>query len=501
LASLKKLAGQTAWYGVSNIAARLLTFLLTPYLTNMLTGEKGHIVYGQYGYIYSIFPIMNVLYTYGMETSFFRFSMTEDRAKLYRTQVTAMLLSTIFFTLLLYIFRSPISVFAEIRDHVEYVGWCAVIIGLDSLSALPYARLRKENRPRKYAATKVVGIVVFVVTIVFLFSFGGNIAKYNSGSAFAQWYNYNWGLGFILFANILQSVVTLALLFGELKDYRPAFDAAIFKKVFIYGYPILIAGFAGQINDSLNRVMFLKLYPGTEDKSLSLLAYYTAALRLAILINLVIQAFRLAAEPFFFSIAKEENAPHTYARVMKWFIILLAVMFLNVMLYLDIWKHFVNHEYWRALDIVPILLLSYVFLGVYYNLTVWYKLTDKTHYGTYIMVIGSLVTIIFNWLLIPVWGYYACAWGTLLCYGVMMFLSYYWGQKYYPIPYDLPKMTKYIGLMLLLFFINNGVIHFVHGILIHLASGTMLFAAFLYYIYIQEKQELKGFPVIGKWLK
>jgi O-antigen/teichoic acid export membrane protein len=291
------------------------------------------------------------------------------------------------------------------------------------------------------------------------------------------------------------------LLLGELKDYRPAFDAVIFKKVFLYGYPILIAGFAGQINDSLNRVMFLKLYPASSDKALSLLAFYTAALRLAILINLVIQAFRLAAEPFFFSIAKEDNARNTYARVMKWFVILLALMFLNVMLYLDIWKHFVNREYWRALDVVPVLLLSYLFLGVYYNLTVWYKLTDKTQYGTYIMVIGSLVTIVFNWLLIPTWGFYACAWGTLLCYGIMMFLSYYWGQKYYPVPYDLPKLGRYMGLMLVVYFINDRVCHFVPGVPLHLLSGTVFFALFLFYIYRQEREELKGFPVIGRYVR
>src|SRR5205085_598642 len=222
--------------------------------------------------------------------------------------------------------------------------------------------------------------------------------------------------------------------FKELKDYRPSFDSEVFSKVFKYGFPILIAGFAGQINDSLNRVMFQKLYPGSDTETLRLVGFYTAATRLAIVINLVIQAFKLAAEPFFFSISQEKNATSTYARVMKWFVILLALMFLNVMLYLDIWKYFVHKGYREALDVVPVLLLSYIFLGIYYNLTVWYKLTDKTHFGTYIMLCGAFVTILFNWLFIPTLSYYACAWGTLLCYGVMMFLSYYWGQKYYPIP-------------------------------------------------------------------
>ncbi len=501
MASLKKLAGQTVWYGVSNIAARLLTYLLTPYFTYMLTGYNGQVVYGKYRYIYALFPILNVLYTYGMETAFFRFSSTEDKKKLYNTQVTAILVSTCIFSLLLWLFRAPLAIFAEIEDHVEYVGWCAIIIGLDALSALPYARLRKENRPRKYALTKVAGIIVFVVSIVFLFSFGGKVADSNPNGFFALWYRNNTGVGFILFANILQAIVTLMLLFVELKDFRPAFDVVIFKKVFRYGYPILIAGFAGVINDSLNRVMFKNLNPASGKESLRQLGFYSAALSIAVLINLVIQAFRMAAEPFFFSISAEKDARHTYARVMKWFIILLAIMFLNVMLYLDIWKHFIGKEYQQAIGIVPVLLLSYIFLGVYYNLTVWYKLIDKTHFGTYIMVIGALVTIIFNWFLIPVLGYYACAWGTLLCYAVMMFLSYYWGQKHYPIPYDLPRIAKYIGLMLLLYSVNDRFCHFVSGFMIHILSGTILFAVFLYYIYLTEKDELKGFPLIGKYIR
>lgn len=500
MASLKKLAGQTVWYGVSTIAARLLTFILTPYFTNILVGSAGQVEYGKYGYLYSLFPIMNVLYTYGMETAFFRFSTSEEKLKLYRTQVTAMLGTTLFLSLLLYIFRVPVADFAEVSDHVEYVGWCAIIIGLDAMSALPYARLRTESRPRKYAFTKVAGIVVFVVTIVFLFSFGGKIAEHNPGSMFAQFYGKHWGVGFILFANILQSAVTLLLLAGELKDYRPLFDKEIFNKVIRYGFPILITGFAGVINDSLNRVMFQKLYPAADKESLRLLGFYTAALRLAVLINLVIQAFKLAAEPFFFSVANNKDAPQTYARVMKWFVILLALMFLNVVLYLDIWKLFIG-KYQQAIAVVPILLLGYIFLGVYYNLTVWYKLTDKTQYGTYIMLVGAAVTIIFNWLLIPVWGYYACAWGTLLCNGVMMLLSYYWGQKHYPIPYDTAGFLKYMGLMLIVYFVNYAICFAIPGKVAHIISGTVLFAGYLFYIYTQEKEELKSFPVIGKRIR
>lgn len=500
MSSLKQLAGQTMWYGVSNIAARLLTYLLTPYFAYTLTGNTGQVVFGQFNYIYSLFGIMNVLYTYGMETSFFRFSKTEDNRKLYNTQVTSMLVTTLLFSLLLYLFRAPLANFAQVPAHVEYVGWCAVILALDALSALPYAKLRNDNRPRKYAFTKVLGIVVFVVTIVFLFSFGDDIAARNPGSVFASWYQRHWGVGFILFANILQAAVTLLLLFGEWKGFRPVITKPLLKKVLVYSFPILIAGFAGQINDSLNRVMFQHLNPGSDKENLRQLGFYSAALRLSVLINLVVQAFKMAAEPFFFSISYEKDARATYARVMKWFVIIMALMFLNVMLYLDVWKYFIG-SYTQAIHLVPVLLLSNIFLGIYYNLTVWYKLTDKTHFGTYIMLIGAAVTLVFNWLLIPVWGYNACAWGTLLCYGTMMFFSFHWGQKHYPIPYPVRQIGGYLLVMLALYGVHWGICQYVTNVPVRIAVGTGLFLVFVGYIVRAEKAELRSFPVVGRYMK
>jgi O-antigen/teichoic acid export membrane protein len=500
LASLKQLAGQTVWYGVSNIGARLLTSLLTPYFTYTLTSAQGQVAFGQNGFLYTIIPLMNVLYTYGMETAFFRYSNTEDNKKLYNTQVTSMLLSTAFFTALLWIFRVPVADFATLGTHTEYVGWCAAIIGLDALSALPYAKLRKENRPRKYAFTKVAGIVVYVVSIVFFFSWGDDIAKANPNGSFAAWYNHHWGIGLMLFANVLQSAVTLLLLSKELADYRPQVDRVLLKRILIYGFPILITGFAGVINDTLNRVMFQKLYPSTETESLRQLGFYSAAVKLAVLINLAIQAFKMAAEPYFFSIAKESGAQKTYARVMKWFVILLALMFLNIALFMDIWKLYVG-EYTQALDVVPVLLLSYVFLGIYYNLTVWYKLTDKTRYGMYIMLIGAAFTIVFNFALIPTYGYYACAWGMLICNGLMMWLSYYWGQKHYPIPYATGKLLSYLGIMLLLYLVQYGISMFTDSFILRFVTGVGLFSFFLRLIAKREREELKTFPILGKYIR
>lgn len=488
------------WYGVSSIAARMLTYLLTPYLAYTLTGEEGRYILGQYGYIYSLFPIMNVLYTYGMETSYFRFSKTEDNKTLYNTQTSAMLFTTLLFSLALFLFREQAADKAQLGVHIEYVAWCAAIIGLDALSALPFAKLRIDNRPRVYAFTKVAGIIVFVITIVFLFSFGKGIADSNPQGWFATWYHKHYGIGFILYANLLQAAITLLLLFKGWKDYRPAVNTDVLKKILVYGFPILITGFAGQINDTLNRFMFMELHPATKAENLKAIGSFTMAVRLATLINLMIQAFRLAAEPFFFSISHDKDARPTYARVMKWFVILMAIMFLNVMLFLDVWKLFIG-EHTQAVYLLPVMLMYYILLGIYYNLTVWFKLTDKTHFGTYIMIIGAAVTIIFNWLLIPTWGYDACAWGTLACYGVMVYLSYVWGQKYYHIPYQVGVIAKYLGVMLLLYIIQAVISKYIDVPLLRIGTGTMLFFAYLWYIYKQEKGELKSFPVVGKFVK
>lgn len=488
------------WYGVSNIAARLLTYLLTPYLTyTVFNAAGGQEEFGRYSFIYLLFPMMNVLYTYGMETSYFRFSQSEDQTKLYRTQVTAMMLTTALFSAALLLWQQPLALFANVAHRQEYIGWCAAIIALDALSALPYARLRKENKPRRYAFTKVIGIVVFVATIFFLFSYGEQLTK--SSPLLRSWYQYHWGLGFILFANLLQAAVTLLLLAGEFKGFRPLLDRLVLKKVLLYGLPILITGFAGNINEQIGRIMFEKMYPvGSKEESLQLLGIFTAAVRLSIMINLAIQAFKMAAEPFFFSISKDRNAPETYARVMKWFVIALAIMFLSVALFIDVWQYFVGPEYRDALVLVPVLLLSYVFLGIYYNLTVWYKLSDKTQYGMYIMLIGAGVTVAFNYLLIRDWGYAACAWGALLCNGVMLVLSYYWGQKFYPIPYATGKLMRYLAVALVMYGAQWFVTSNVAGVPLRLLSGCLLFLAFMGFVLRKEKEELSGLPVVGKYL-
>lgn len=472
------------------MVARLITYLLTPFLIGVLTGPRGAVEWGSFNNIYSYLPLLNVLFTYGMETAFFRFATDENRLALYRIQTSALLLTTLLLCAAMVIFAGSIADFASIPGRADYVWLCAAIVGMDTVAALPYARLRAENRPRKYAAIKVVGIVIYVGTVVGLFGMRRWVEAH-PGAAFSGWWNQYWGLGFILTANVIQCVLTLGMLWKELGDFRLQLDRAVLGQVLRYGWPILITGFAGQFNDALNRPMFVKYHPGTEEENLVLVGQFSAAARLAVMINLAIAAFRMAGEPFFFSIAGDKNARQTYARVMKWFVILLSVMFLSVALYLDLWRYFIKGKE-EAMYLVPVLLMFQVAMGIYYNLTVWYKLSNKTIYGTYTVCIGAAVAVGFNLLFIPSMGYAACAWSMLLSAVVMVALSYAWGQKFYPIPYDARKLGAYMGAALVLWAVQRGVSMLTGLVWVRLVCATGLMGVFGGVVWWWESGELRG---------
>jgi len=498
--SLARLASQTAWYGLSNVLARLITYLLTPFLARVLVGAKGELEAGVYTNLYAWLPLLNVLFTYGMETAFFRFRNSEaDKQKLYGTQMTTLLVSTALLCGAMVLFATPIAAFVEIPGREDYVWICAAIVGTDTIAALPYARLRAEGKPRKYAAIKVAGIVVFVGTVVALFSLRGWVEAH-PGAAFSAWWTRYWGAGFVLVANLVQCILTIGMLARELADVRPGIDRPMMARIWRYSWPILLTGFAGQFNDSLNRVMFVKYHPAPAEENLRLIGQFGMAARLAVMINLAVQAFRLAAEPFFFSLADKADARPTYARVMKWFVIVLAGMFLAVALYLDLWKAFVG-RYDQALYLVPLLLMAYVLLGIYYNLTVWYKLSNRTVYGTYTVCIGAAVAVLFNLLFIPSMGYAACAWSMALSYATMVAVSYAWGQKFYPIPYNTRKLLAYLAVAVGLWAAQWGVQQLTELRAVRLVTATALMSAFAALVVWAEKRELRGFPVIGRWLK
>lgn len=500
MSSIKQLAGQTIWYGFSNIAARLLGYLQMPIITYLLNSPAGQVSFGEYSTVYAAIPFANVLFTYGMETAYFRFSRDMDKEKLFQTSFSSLLLSTVMLSLLCWLFRQPIANFFQIDQHPEYITWVIAIIALDTLSAIPFARLRQENRPRKYAFVKVAGIILNLLLVIFFIGFCPAYIEKHPDSGLAHWYSQFTSAGMLILANLAQSALTFLLLFREWRGFKFKLNPALLKKILAYALPFVVIGLAGMVNETIDRIMLLHLYPGTEAEAKMATGIYSANYKLAIIITLFIQAFRMAAEPFFFSKSKDQDAQQTYARVMKWFVITLCVAFLGTALFLDIWKYMEGADYRSGIGVVPILLYANLFLGIYYNLSVWYKVSDKLSYGTWITVFGAVLTILVNWLFMPRYGMYAGAWATCLCYFSMMLLSYFYGQKHYPVPYNIKRILSYLGVITFLFFIEMGVYRLTDSFLWRIGSGAVLMLVFFGLIILWEGKELKSFPVLGKWL-
>ena len=497
--SIKKLASQTIWYGVSSILARFINYLLTPYLTFKFSESQ----YGEMSMVYAFIPFMNVVFTYGMETAYFRFSTKENKDDVFNTTSISILSSTLLLSFVLILFYKPLATLLQIDNHPEYLLMSAAIIGLDTLTTIPYARLRQEGRPRKFAFTKLFGIIINIVSLYFFLSICPRWLAINPNHWCSAFFVKDWAVGYVLLANLIQSIITLLLLYKELSGFKWKFDTVLWKNMMIYGMPLIVAGFAGMINETFDRIMLGWWAPvKTVAEAKAEVGIYAACYKLSILISLSVQAFRMGAEPFFFKASTEENAPRTYARVMKFFVITLCVMFLIVAMYLDIWKYFIrNPRMYVGLRVVPILLLANMFLGIYYNLSVWYKLAHKTMAGAWITIIGAVLTMIINYFFIPYYSYMACAWATFACYGSMMVVSYVWGQKHYRIPYAWKKLVAYIVIAVALYFLHKLIIAFNSGSFINLGTASLFLFGFLLFIGKIEKKELAQLPIIGKRIK
>ncbi|HRP33450.1 MAG TPA: oligosaccharide flippase family protein [Agriterribacter sp.] len=499
MAGIKQLAGQTLWYGVSSIIARLLTYILTPYLTLKLSGAN----YGDMTLVYAAIPFLNILYTYGLETGYFRFIQHDQHKRdLYNTANVSIISSTILFTVILLLFTRPLAHLMSIGEHPEYVTLIILIVAFDSLATIPFAKLRQDGRPLKYAFVRITGVLLNLAILYFFLSICPTLAKKNPNSIYAVLSSKNFGITFVIVANLVQSIFTLLLLWKEMKIIRWQFNVPQWKELMLYSLPMLIVGLGGMINETLDRLMLgwwgipsrggdMKIEIGT----------YGACYKLAILITVFIQAFRMGAEPFFFKQAMGENPQRTYARVMKFFVIVICAMFLFVALYIDAWKYFIqNPVFWEGLKVVPILLLANMFLGIYYNLSVWYKITNNISAGAWITVGGAVITIIINYLFIPTLGYVASAWATFFCYGSMMVACFIWGQKIYPVPYAWKKLCAYMGIVVLLFFLHKFLIYLWPHKVFNFSIATILLGAFLVFVFMIEKHEFKKLPVVGRWI-
>mgnify|MGYP002651412489 CR=1 FL=1 len=502
MSGIKKLAGQTLWYGVPTIARRFLGYIMNLTLPLIFAQPSKTADLTQ---IYAIIPFLNVLFTYGLETAYFRFSRDMDQRKLYNTLSVSLIGSTIFFTGLLLLFKDKLAVWANLENHPEYITWMAGIIFFDAISTLAFARLRQENRPKRYAFATLAGVLVNITVVVLFLGFIPSYVAKHPDSFLGTFYNEKIGIGYYLIGNLAGSILTFILLRKEFLQIQFKFDPVIWKKVMHYAYPLIIVGMGGMVNDMLSRLIYQHVVDLPEEQAKHELGIFGNIYRLAVLITIMIQAFRMAAEPFFFSQSKEENAPRTYARIMKFFVIACCFMFLFISLYIDVVGWFfkaIHKEKWvDGLGIVPLLALGNIFLGIYYNLSIWYKLAHKNMTGAAITLGGAAITVVLNILLIPRLHYLGAAIATFACYLFMMVVSYMLGQKHYPVPYARKKLISYIVLVVMIYGFHRLLVYIWANRLFNFGTATLLLFLFILFVSKIERKELARMPFVGRFIK
>lgn len=439
---LKKLASQTAIYGIPGIAGRFLNYLLTYLYTRVFSLDQ----FGVNSEFYAYSGFFIVLLAFGMETGYFRFSKDAENPKsVYTTTLNFIIGTSTIFLLLIYVFGQHIADVLKYPDHVEYIYWFGWILALDAICSIPFAKLRAENKALQFAGIKVVEIGVNIAFNIFFLIICRSAYQNHAGNWLAELYNPAIGVGYVFIANLIASGVKMVLLLPQIKEGFKDFDKELLGKIVRYSLPMVVIGFAGIINEMLDRMILKYTLPYDDITNLQMLGIYGACYKLSILMSLFIQAFRFAAEPFFFAQSTKDNSRKIYADVMHYFTLFCVFIFLLVMLYMDWFQYFIGAPFRVGLGVVPILLMANLFLGIYVNLSIWYKLTDRTMLGAAVSIGGAVLTIILNILLIPSMGYFGSAWATLACYIGMAGVSYILGQKYYPVPYNTAKLFTYIA--------------------------------------------------------
>ncbi len=457
---LKKLFGQTAVYGVTTIVGRFLNYLLVPLYTYTFTPDQ----YGVVTELYAYAVLLQILLTYGMETGFFRFAeknYTVD--KVFSTAFSSLFTTSTLFILLVLTFDKQIAAALGYSDHVEYIVYFALIIGIDAVSAIFFARLRQQNKVFKFAAIKIFNISVNIGLNLFFILLCPDLYKHNPDSLLCSVYNPSIGVGYIFISNLVASVLTFLIFIPTLFSIKFTPDWKLLKKMLAYSLPLLITGLTGAVNEVADRIMlkFMTVVPpGVPDAHeyvMYQLGIYGANAKIAVIMMLFVQAFRYAAEPFYFSYAKEKDSYKVFADVMKYYLIFALAIFLFVLLYLDIVKYFIKSTYHEGLNVVFPLLLSRMMVGVFFLLSFWYKLTDNTKYGIVIFAIGAAITVTLNYIFIPKYGYIACAWTSFVTYFSMVVISYFWGKKYLPLQFDLKSMALYFVVALGIYFVFKNI--------------------------------------------
>lgn len=480
MGGLKSLAKDTAIYGVSSIVGRFLNYLLVPIYTISMPASTGG--YGIITNMYAITALLLVLLTCGMETGFFRFANKgeEDPVKVYSTTLLTVGAISLSFLAVCLLFLEPIAGVMGYEEHPWYLGMMLIVIAMDAIQAIPFAYLRYKNRPIKFAALKMLFIFASIILniVYFVFMKGTNV-----------------GAAFLI--NLICTSLVMLCLISELRGFRYTLDRDLMKRMFRYSFPILILGIAGILNQVVDKIIFPFVYPDPVEADVQL-GIYGATSKIAMIMAMFTQAFRFAYEPFVFGKSKEKDNRQMYAQAMKFFIIFTLLAFLAVMFYLDILRYVIGRDYWEGLKVVPIVMTAEMFMGVYFNLSFWYKLTDETKWGAYFSLTACTIVILMNVFLIPVYGYMACAWAGFTGYAVAMLLSYFVGQKKYPIAYDLKSIGGYVLLALVIYAAGEWMP--VDNMLLRLLLRTLLLFVFIGYI-IKHDLPLKQIPVINRFVK
>lgn len=480
MAGLKSLAKDTAIYGVSSIVGRFLNYLLVPIYTISMPASTGG--YGVITNMYAITALLLVLLTCGMETGFFRFANKgdDDPIKVYSTTLLTVGSISLSFLAVCLLFLKPIAGVMGYEEHPWYLGMMLIVIAMDAIQAIPFAYLRYKNRPVKFAALKMLFIFASIALniVYFVFMKGTDV-----------------GAAFLI--NLICTSLVMVCLISELRGFRYTLDRDLVKRMFRYSFPILILGIAGILNQVVDKIIFPFVYPDEAEAAVQL-GIYGATSKIAMIMAMFTQAFRFAYEPFVFGKSREKDNRQMYAQAMKFFIIFTLLAFLAVMFYLDILRYVIGRDYWEGLKVVPVVMAAEMFMGVYFNLSFWYKLTDETKWGAYFSITACTIVILMNVFLIPVYGYVACAWAGFTGYAVAMLLSYFVGQKKYPINYDLKSIGGYVLLALIIYAVGEWIS--LENTVLRLLFRTVLLAIFIAYI-IKHDLPLKQIPVINRFLR
>lgn len=453
MSGVKGLAKDTAIYGVSSILGRFLNWCLVPLYTFCFSAGQ----YGVVTYVYSIVALSLVILTYGMETGFFRFANHDKYAnpmEVYSTSLVSLAVSSTAFLIAVIAFVKPLSQILECGEHYSYVWLMAAAVALDAFTAIPFSYLRFVHRPMRFALLRIVNIGLNIGLNLFFILVCPWLCKV-APSTIGWFYDPTYGIGYIFLANFITSLLNLVLLMPELRGFKWTFNKRLWKEMLAYSYPLLVLGVAGIMNQTLDKILLPSLVSDPHT-AMEQLGIYGANYKIAIVMVMFIQAFRFAYEPFIFAQNKEkgEDRLQSYRDAMKWFVIFAMFIFLGVMFYIDILRYFISPKYWAGLKVVPVIMIAEFFFGVFFNLSLWYKLTDRTIWGMWLSLAGLVVTLAMNILLVPIMGYMGCAIAALICYGVMMAASYVVGRKKFPIGYNMPRLTGYFMLAMALYVVS-----------------------------------------------